>query len=312
MNILFLSQIEPAARWVPGLSKLLPQDRFFTVDQYDPATIDVVLVATPPKGVIGTLPNVKLVQSLWMGVDGLLADPTFPRTKPLARLIDPGMVAAMTESVVSHVLDFHRHHYVYRAQQQQKKWHKLPQFMASDRIVGILGMGELGTAVANRLLPFSFKVAGWKRRPSQNAAIEVRIDYYVGPSGIDELLARSDAVVCLLPLTPGTRGILNAKAFAKMPRGGCVINVARGAHIVVADLLAALDSGQLAHAYLDVFETEPLPQDSPLWAHPGVTVTPHTAALTEPRTAMAKVVENIERVRNGLPALNLVDFGAGY
>ena len=312
MNILFLSQIEPAARWIPGLSKLLPEDRIFTSDQFDPAAIDVVLVATPPKGVIGTLPNVKLVQSLWMGVDGLLADPTFPRTKPLARLIDPGMVAAMTESVVSHVLDFHRHHYVYRAQQEQKKWHKLPQFMASDRIVGILGMGELGTAVANKLLPFSFKVAGWKRRPSQTTAIDPRIDYYAGPSGIDELLARSDAVVCLLPLTDGTRGVLNAKAFAKMPRGGCVINVARGAHIVVADLIAALDSAQLAHAYLDVFETEPLPQDSPLWSHPGVTVTPHTAALTEPRTAMVKVVENIERVRNGLPALNLVDFGAGY
>jgi len=308
VNILFLSQIEPAARWIPGLSKLLPQDRFFTVDQYDPAAIDVVLVATPPKGVIGTLPNVKLVQSLWMGVDGLLADPTFPRAKPLARLIDPGMVAAMTESVVAHVLDYHRHHYVYRADKAQKKWHRLPQFMASDRIVGILGMGELGTAVANRLLPFSFKVAGWRRRSGQNAAIEC----YSGPGGIDELLSRSDAVVCLLPLTNETRGILNARAFARMPRGGCVINVARGAHIVVADLLAALDSGQLAHAYLDVFETEPLPQDSPLWAHPGVTVTPHTAALTEPRTAMAKVVENIERVRKGLPALNLVDFGAGY
>jgi glyoxylate/hydroxypyruvate reductase A len=312
VNILYLSQIEPAERWIPGLSKLLPEDRFFTADKYDPAAIDIVLVATPPRGVIGTLPNLKLVQSLWMGVDGLLADPTFPRTKPLARLIDPGMIAAMTESVVSHVLDFHRHHYVYRAQQQQKKWHRLPQFMASDRIVGILGLGELGTAVANRLLPFSFKVAGWKRRSSQNAAIETRIEYYVGPAGLDDLLSRSDAVVCLLPLTGETRGILNAKAFAKMPRGGCIINVARGAHVVVPDLVAALDSGQLAHAYLDVFEAEPLPQDSPLWAHPGVTVTPHTAALTEPRTAMAKVVENIERVRQGSPAHNLVDFGAGY
>ena len=308
MNILFVSQILSAEDWIPNLSRLLPGDRFFTLDNFEPASIDIALVAAPKRGVVGQLANVRFIQSLFMGVDGLLADPTFPRNKPLARLIDPGMVAAMTESVVAHVLDYHRHHYVYRADKAQKKWHRLPQFMASDRIVGILGMGELGTAVANRLLPFSFKVAGWRRRSGQNAAIEC----YSGPGGIDELLSRSDAVVCLLPLTEGTRGILNAKAFAKMPRGGCVINVARGAHIVVADLLAALDSGQLAHAYLDVFETEPLPQDSPLWAHPGVTVTPHTAALTEPRTAMAKVVENIERVRNGLPALNLVDFGAGY
>lgn len=308
MNILFLSQIEPAERWLPGLSKLLPHDRFFTADKFDPETIDVAIVATPPRGVIGQLANVKLIQSLWMGVDGLLADPTFPRTRPLARLIDPGMVAAMTESVVSHVLDYHRHHHVYRAQQAQKKWHKLPQFMASDRTVGILGLGELGTAVANQLLPFSFKVAGWKRRPGQIAAIEC----FSGSAGIHAMLSRSQIVVCLLPLTEQTRNVLNAGAFNQMPKGGAIINVARGGHVVTADLIAALDTGQLSHAYLDVFDKEPLPADSRLWLHPGVSITPHTAALTEPRTAMPRVVENIERLRAGQPALNVVDFGAGY
>jgi glyoxylate/hydroxypyruvate reductase A len=243
-----------------------------------------------------------------MGVDGLLADPTFPRSKPLARLIDPGMIAAMTESVVAHVLDYHRHHYVYRSQQNAKTWRKLPQFMASDRTVGILGMGELGTAVANRMLPFGFKVAGWKRTPGRNAAIEC----FSGKAGIGELLGRSQLVVCLLPLTSETRGVLDAAAFAQMPQGGCIINVARGGHVVVPDLIAALDSGHLAHAYLDVFETEPLPADSPLWSHPGVTITPHTAALTEPRTAMACVVENIERVRAGGLPDHVVDFTSGY
>jgi glyoxylate/hydroxypyruvate reductase len=309
MNILYLSQVDPAERWLPTLTKLLPEDRFFTGDDaFDPSTIDIALVATPKRGVLGQLSNIRLVQSLWMGVDGLLADPTFPRYKPLARLIDPGMVAAMVESVVSHVLDYHRHHYLYRTQQAAKIWKKLPQFLASDRTVGILGLGELGTAVAARLLTFDFKVAGWKRRPGQLPDIQC----FYGATGIGEVLSRSQAVICLLPLTDETRGVLNSAAFAKMPKGSCVINVARGPHVVIADLLAALDSGHLAHAYLDVFDAEPLPANSPLWTHPGITLTPHSAALTEPRTAMARVVENIERVRAGKPALNLVDFGAGY
>jgi glyoxylate/hydroxypyruvate reductase A len=308
MNILYLSQIEPAERWLPTLTKLLPNDRLFTVDQYEPAAIDIALVATPPRGIVGTLPNLKLVQSLWMGVDGLLADPTFPRTIALARLIDRGMVAAMVESVVSHVLDYHRHHYLYRTQQAGKTWKKLPQFMASDRTIGILGLGELGTSVATQLRTFGFNVAGWKRRPSEIEGIEV----FSGTAGIGQMLGRSQVVVCLLPLTDETRGVLNAAAFAKMPKDSCIVNVARGAHVVVPDLIAALDSGHLAHAYLDVFEKEPLPTESPLWTHPAITITPHSAALTEPRTAMANVIENIERVRAGRPASNLVDFSAGY
>jgi glyoxylate/hydroxypyruvate reductase A len=308
MNVLYLSKAEPAERWIPGLSALLPGDRFFTPDAYDPAAIDIALVAVPQEGIISTLPNLKLVQSLWMGVDGLLADPNFPRAKPLARLVDPGMVAAMTESVVAHVLDYHRHHYVYRAQKQQAKWNRLPQYMTSDRTVGILGLGELGTAVAEKLLVFGFKVAGWKRRPAEVPGVEC----YSGDAGMQDMLARCQVVVSLLPLTAATRGILNAAAFARMPRGSCVINVARGPQVVDADLIAALDAGQLAHAYLDVFSPEPLPATSPLWAHPGVSITPHTAALTEPRTAMARIVENIERVRSGQTPLNLVDFGAGY
>jgi glyoxylate/hydroxypyruvate reductase A len=308
MNILYLSQVEPAERWIPGLAKLLPNDAFFTPDRFDAEAIDIALVARPQEGIVARLPNLKLVQSLWMGVDGLLADATFPRAKPLARLVDPGMVAAMTESVVAHVLDYHRHHYVYRAQKLEGKWHRLPQYMTSDRTVGILGLGELGTAVAEKLLAFGFKVAGWKRRPADIHGIAC----YSGDAGMQEMLARCQVVVCLLPLTQATRGILNAAAFARMPKGSCVINVARGAQVVDADLVAALDSGHLAHAYLDVFDPEPLPAASPLWAHPGVSITPHTAALTEPRTAMARIVENVERVRTGQPPLNLVDFGAGY
>jgi len=302
LNLLFSSQIEPAERWLPLLERALPRDQLFLEPRAD---IDAALVASPQPGTFGKLPNLKLVQSLWMGVETLLADPELPRHVPLARLVDPGMVGAMSETVLAQVLDWHRHLYLYRQCQREKQWQRRHQFLPSDRTIGFLGLGELGTDASRKLLALGFKVCGWSRRPK-------RIEGVRSSTDLGEILRMSEALVCLLPLTEQTRGVLNAAAFAQMPKGGCVINVARGAHVVLADLLAALDSGHLAHAYLDVFEPEPLPADSPLWSHPGVTVTPHAAALTEPRTAVPKIVENIERLRRGEAPLYLVDFAAGY
>lgn len=302
MNLLFSSQIEPAERWLPLLERALPQDRIVTEPRDD---IDIALVATPHPGIFGKLTRLKLVQSLWMGVEKLLEDPELPRNVPLARLVDPGMVGAMSETVLAHVLDWHRHLYFYRQMQREKKWKRRGQSLPLDRTVGFLGLGELGTDAARKLLALGFKVCGWSRRPKRVAGVHCSTD-------LGEILGMSDALVCLLPLTDQTRGVLNAAAFARMPKGGCLINVARGGHVVTADLLASLDAGQLAHAYLDVFEPEPLPTDSTLWAHRGVTLTPHAAALTEPRTALPKIVENIERVRRGEAPLTLVDRAAGY
>lgn len=305
MNILFASEKEQPARWLPLLQRALPQDRFFSWPEVNGGEIDVALVATHPRGTFAKLPSLKLVQSMWMGVETLVEDAELPRHVPLARLIDPGMVHAMAETVIAHVLDWHRHHYYYRRMQREAKWSRLEQRLPSDRTAGLLGLGELGSYVGEKLVALGFNVRGWSRRAKALPGVKCTTD-------IDELLAQSQALVCLLPLTPQTRGILNARAFARMPKGSCVINVARGAHLVVPDLIAALDSGQLAHAYLDVFDPEPLPKDSPLWRHPGVTVTPHVAALTEPRTAVAKIVENVERVRRGEAPRHLVDFSAGY
>ena len=309
MNVAFVAPGEEPGRWLDGLRAALPGDRVLAWPEVgDPARIEVALVAKPPAGALAQFPNLKLIQSLWMGVDGLLADPTLPRGVPLARLVDPGMVAAMGETVLAHVLDWHRHLYRYRAQQREGVWHRLPQFMAADRTVGLLGLGELGRHVAARLLAMGFRVCGWSRR--QQAMRE--IECFSAPDGLERLLARSDAVVCLLPLTAATRGILDARHLALLPEGACVINVARGGHVVEHDLLAVLEAGRLAHAYLDVFQVEPLPAGHPFWSHPRVTVTPHAAALTEPRTALARVVENLERVRRGEPPLDLVDPAAGY
>ena len=302
MKILFASETEKAEFWLPLLQRALPKDEFVTTGD---ASVDIALVATPPEGTFARLTNLKLIQSLWMGVERLLADPQLPKGVPLARLIDPGMVAAMSETVLAHVLDWHRHHYTYRAYQAQAKWHRHRQFLAADRTVGILGLGQLGTHAAGRLLPLGFNVAGWSRRPKKLDGVQTFTD-------LNEMLSLTDALVCLVPMTDKTKGIINATTLAKMKPNGCVINVARGGHVVIEDLIAALDSGHLRHAYLDVFEQEPLPKDSPLWRHPGVTVTPHAAALTEPRTSVGKIVENVERVRSGQVPLNLVDFEAGY
>jgi glyoxylate/hydroxypyruvate reductase A len=302
MNILFASETEKPEFWIPLLEQALPQDRFHAAPD---APIDVAVVATPPAGTLARLKGVKLIQSLWMGVEKLLADPGLPQGVPIARLIDPGMVAAMSESVIAHVLDWHRHHYRYRAHQAERQWRRRKQYLASDRTVGILGLGTLGADAARKLLALDFKVAGLSRRPKELPGVTSFTE-------LAPMLRATDALVCLLPLTRETLGILNGRNLGLVKKHGCVINLARGAHLIASDLIRELDSGHLAHAYLDVFDNEPLAPSDPLWQHPGITITPHSAALTEPRTAIPKIVENIERVRRGETPHHLVDFAAGY
>jgi len=302
------SEVEPA-RWLPPLAKALPEMRFEVWPEVaDAQAIDVALVAAPTTGVLGRFPNLRFIQSLWMGVDGLLADPTLPRGVPIARLIDPGMVAAMSETVLARVLEWHRQLVRYRAQQAAREWKPLKQYLASDRTVGILGLGALGTDAATKLVALGFRVCGWSRRSKTVPGTFC----HTGTDGLETVLRQSDVLVCLLPLTTATRGILDERRLALLPQGACVINVGRGSELVERDLLAALDAGRLSQAYLDVFESEPLPSDHPFWAHPAVSVTPHVAALTEPRTALAKVVANLERYARGETPEGLVDAGAGY
>ena len=305
MNILFSSTKEKPEFWFPLLQQLLPSDRFFAWPDINGGEIDIALVATHQPGTFADLRKLRLIQSLWMGVENIVHDSDLPPGVPVSRLIDPGMVAAMGETVIAYVLDWHRHFYCYRAFQDQKTWKRRRQYLASDRTVGILGLGELGGSIAAKLRAMDFHVAGWSRRPKSLDGVYCSTD-------LEDVAGRSDVLVCLLPLTEKTRGIINSKILYLVRKDGCLINVARGGHVVVPDLLAALDSKHLAHAYLDVFEPEPLPADSPLWSHPGITITPHIAALSEPRTSVGKIAENIERVRRGEKPLNTVDFAAGY
>lgn len=255
-------------------------------------------------------PRLRLLVSMGAGVDHLLRSPGPPPGIPVVRLVDDKLTQAMVHWVLLNVLRFHRQDPEYRAQQQRHAWAELPAPDAgSPRVVGILGLGELGSAAAAALRAVGgFTVVGWSRRPKELPSVEC----YSGSDGLDSMLPRCHFLVCLLPLTPETRGVICARTLAMLPRGAFVLNAARGAHVVASDLLAALDSGHIGGAALDVFEPEPLPASDPLWAHPRVVITPHAASLTVPASAAPQVVENIRRLRSGRPLINVVDLKAGY
>jgi glyoxylate/hydroxypyruvate reductase A len=225
------------------------------------------------------------------------------------RFVDRSLSREMAQYVVMHTLMFHRRQRVFDALQGLAKWRQMiPPRATTDTRIGILGLGEIGTMAAERLRDLDFKVAGWSRSKKHVDGIES----FAGTDAMRAFLARTDILICLLPLTPETRGILNKDTFAALPDGAFVINVARGGHLIEGDLLAAIDSGHLAGAVLDVFQTEPLPVESPLWTHPKITVTPHVAAISEPR-AMARIVaDGIERAESGKPLENVVDLTRGY
>jgi glyoxylate/hydroxypyruvate reductase A len=253
-------------------------------------------------------PNLKLIVSMGAGVDHLLRPPGPPPGIPVARLKDHRLTTGMTEFVVLNVLRFHRQDLEYRALQAARVWEELPAPDTAKRRIGILGLGELGAASARALLSFGFPVSGWTRTPRDVEGVTG----FHGADGLDAMLRQTDILCCLLPLTPQTRGVINARTLALLPRGAFVINSARGGHVVAEDLLAALDSGHIAAAALDVFEPEPLPAEHPYWGHPRVLVWPHASAITIPSSAAPQVVENLRRAREGRELINLVDFSAGY
>jgi glyoxylate/hydroxypyruvate reductase A len=295
MTIAFLTRLpdDAAQRWLSALRAALPGA--IVVSGLAPDA-DVAVVAAPEPGQLAKLPRLGFIQSAWAGVDGLLADPDLPRHLPLARLIDPSLASQMAEAVAAHVLALHRQAPAYRAQQEQRVWRQLPQVPAAQRQVGLLGFGEMAQASAALLTKLGFRVEAWSRSRGD----------------LEALLAASDIVVNLLPLTPLTRGVLGRETFARMKPGAALVNVGRGGHLIEADLLEALTSGQVSHAVLDVFEAEPLPADHPFWRHPGITVLPHVAAITDPASASVRIAANIARFRASEPVEGLVSPEAGY
>jgi glyoxylate/hydroxypyruvate reductase len=276
---------------------------------YDPAAIDYVLSFRPPAGLLQSLPHLKAAFSMGAGVDGFFAHGDYPAKVPLVRFADITLTAEMAQYVLMYALIHHRDLRKYDALQTRGAWRQemLARPTAQTRI-GILGQGEIGGFCAARFAELGFPVAGWSRTKKMLPGIAS----YAGDGELSAFFASSDILICLLPLTPETKGILNARAFAAMPQGGFVINVARGAHVVNEDLIAALDAGQLSGAVLDVFESEPLAPDDPLWRHPKITITPHIASISQAPVAAEYVLAGIKAFECGETPPNTVDVGRGY
>ncbi len=307
--ILFQSPNDDPVVWERQMTAYLgAQDFRVWPEAGDVEEIEVALVWKPPKGMLERVPNLRLIASLGMGVDHIFLDPDVPEGVPVARIVDPDMVEQMNEYVLFAVLDHYRGFDRYERLRRAGEWKQMRPPAIERYRVGILGLGAIGAETARRLASLGFHVAGWSRTPKTLPDVEC----FDGPEGFTPFLARSEIVVCLLPLTPETEGILDDTAFAAMPAGGFVVNAARGGHVVEEDLLAALESGQLAGATLDVFQTEPLPAGHAFWDHPRVRMTPHIASLTRAETASRQIADNIRRLRAGEKLENLVDRSKGY
>jgi glyoxylate/hydroxypyruvate reductase A len=297
-----------AVVWREALAAALPEDEVALADDVaDLAAPEFAVAWGVPGGALRRFPRLRAVLSLGAGVDRLLGDPAMPDV-PVVRMVEPGLTRGMREYVLLHVLRHHRDMPRLARQQAARRWDPFASPLAEERGVGVMGLGVLGADAAAALAAVGFRVAGWSRRPKALPGIEG----FAGAAGLAPFLARSEILVCLLPLTAATASILDARLLAALPRGAALVNAARGEHLVEADLLAALASGHLSGATLDAFDVEPLPPEHPFWAHPAICVTPHNASLTRPEDGARSMAEAIRRIRAGETPANLADRAAGY
>ncbi|MGA0235823.1 MAG: 2-hydroxyacid dehydrogenase [Alphaproteobacteria bacterium] len=309
MKLLLKTDRYLIGRWKDALYQRVPGLDIVTFPFVgDPSDIEVAVVWEPPKGLLASMPKLKLVVSTGAGVDHILKDLTFPKDVPLVRMVDPGLTQGMVEYVVMAALLCSRKMHRTFAAHARKLWEPETVPLAPELTVGIMGMGVLGRACAGALRGMGYNVIGWSRTPKDFDEIQS----FDGLDGLEKFLTRTQILVCLLPLTPETEGILGRGTFNRMPKGSAVINVGRGGHLIEQDLIAALDKGKVEVAVLDVFNEEPLPVDNPLWEHPRVFVTPHIASVTTPESAIVSVAEAINEMRKGWPYTNLVDPDLGY
>lgn len=295
-------------RWRELFGPLLPGMAVHHLNDPEvrPGDVRYAFVWAPTPGRLAALPNLRLILSGGAGVDGILADPQLPRHLPIVRMGGDETVQRMTEYVCMGALCLLRDMPRIIAAQHERRWDKFdPEVTARDTPVGVLGLGNLGAAAARALAGLGFPVTGWSRTAKDLPGIRCLTD-------LDAVLAQAAILVCLLPSTPDTRGILDRAAFAKLPRGAKVLNAARGTHVVLPDLLAALDDGHVDSAMLDVFSPEPPPPDSPVWGHKRVIVTPHTASLAHPGARARYVAEVIGAFERGEALPNLYDGSRGY
>ncbi|HFK4065231.1 TPA: glyoxylate/hydroxypyruvate reductase GhrA [Kluyvera ascorbata] len=312
MEIIFYHPTFDTPYWIAELSKLLPDARIREWERGDNAPADYALVWHPPVEMLQGR-ELKAVFALGAGVDSILsklkAHPEMlPESIPLFRLEDTGMGIQMQEYAVSQVLHWFRRFDDYQALQRQSTWQPLPDYTQEEFTIGIMGAGVLGSKVAESLLSWGFPVRCWSRSRKQWP----QVTSYAGEEELNAFLQGTRVLINLLPNTAETVGIINQQHLSQLPDNSYVLNLARGVHVVEEDLLAALDCGKLKAAMLDVFSREPLPKESPLWLHPRVTMTPHVAAVTRPKEAIAYIAQTITQLERGEAPGGQVDRVRGY
>ena len=307
-----ISQMAAAERddWLRALASAMPGERIIPLEQVtddERHAVDVAIVANPDPRELDRLPALGWVHSLWAGVERLVAD-LGERDLAIVRLVDPQLARTMAEAVLAWTLYLHRDMPAYAAQQRRHHWRALPYRRPEQRTVGLLGLGALGEVAAANLVQAGFKVCGWSRTPKSLPNVAT----YWGQHGLEALAAETDILVCLLPLTAQTRGLVDRTLLAHLPSGAALINFGRGPVVDMHALLQALENRHIEHAVLDVFDEEPLPPQSPLWDHPHITVLPHVSAPTDLETASAIVARNIGAFRSHGTIPPAVDIRRGY
>ena len=306
IEILIATKVWNAKPWVEGLSTSEHISKIHVwPTEADLSHVEALFVWKPlDEGVIQKLPNLKWISSLGAGVDHLVGDAQIPEYIPITRIVDPFLTRDMSNYVAMGVLMHQRSIQAHESNQARHHWDRIPY---KNLKVGIMGLGELGLHCAKLLHQMGFEVYGWSRTKK---IIEDIITY--STEQIDQFLENADVLVNLLPVTPKTENIINNRLLAQLPEGAYLINVARGNHLIEQDLIDALDRDHLSGALLDVFREEPLPEESPLWNHPKVTITPHVASVTSPGSAISLLLENIQRLQNEQPLLYAIDRYVGY
>jgi len=296
--------------WLQRFELLLPNEKIKLASEIkskDRKNCEFAIVLDPDPEIVASFSNLEWIQSLWAGVESLVELAKAQEIK-LVRMIDPMLADTMAEAVLAWTLYLHRQMPTYATLQKNKTWLQLPYKPAEYCNVGILGLGEMGKTSAQRLLANGFNLLGWSRNKKSLSGIKC----FSGDDGLIEMTKKSDILICLLPLTPETKNIINSSLLAQLPRGASVINFARGPHLIVSDLLNALEGNHLYHAVLDVYEQEPLPEDHLLWSHPKITILPHIAATSYPQTAAEIAAQNIIHFRNTGQLKTVVDLSKGY
>lgn len=308
MSLLYTADPRRASAWRAAIAAFAPALRVqIWPDDADLAQVRYLLAWEFPAGLIARLPKLEAIFSTGAGVEQFdLAQ--IPPSVDIVRMLDPSILQGIVEYATFGVLALHRDMLDYQAAQKARTWSPIRVTAAADRRVGVMGLGDLGKAVVERLKPFGFPLAGWSRSPKTIAGVVT----FSGPEGLADFLARTDILICVLPLTPATRRILDSQLFAALPRGAGLVNVGRGGHLDEDALLDALAARQISGAVLDVLVDEPPGPAHPFWDHPRILLTPHIAGMTLPRTAARALADNLERRARGEPMLGLVRRDLGY